>query len=405
MIGQLIMFLNRMVLEKELVMSASLYTLLRGMKHPIANIIIDIHRSGTDIGDNSYIDVNDNIGNITMLSSRRAERLSSEEIWNPNTSSRASTGVGKLVRSLLLSHGYINDNGNLKKDGQDDIKGRDIELFVNEFKALQQETLADNTDKNIKLVSGEEIRKWYHYSSYKYQTGTLGKSCMRYDNCQKYLDIYCNESKVKLLIYTEIDSRGVEVLLARALVWEGVERLDTNEKITLLDNIYMIEPHFHDMFINYAHKNGWETVYDDECVYDMEFHLEGDYTNSYVPYVDTLQEYDTHKQILSNYIMRGSVSLNDTDGGEFIEPVCDICDGTTEVECDECYGSVTVECERCDTEGKYECEICYGSGEDGERCIECEGTGECVCDSCNGTGLAPCTSCETGNIECRYCRY
>lgn len=81
---------------------------------------------------------------------------------------------------------------------------------------------------DIRLVSGEDIRYWYHVDRYGVNFGPLWNSCMKGPNCQHYFDIYVNNpNQVNLLIATQDDK-----LYGRVLVWT-----DANGK-RLMDRIY-----------------------------------------------------------------------------------------------------------------------------------------------------------------------
>jgi hypothetical protein len=116
--------------------------------------------------------------------------------------------IGRIARAILSKNGIT-------------VSDKDIEEFVNEYKA--QFDIQKNKESNvevIKLVEGEDIRFWYNEDNYQddglYGT-ELGQSCMRYNRCQEYLDIYVeNPGQCKLLIYLNTDNQ----LKARALVWK-----------------------------------------------------------------------------------------------------------------------------------------------------------------------------------------
>jgi hypothetical protein len=414
MLKQLLKILNGMVTEAELVMSASMFSLLSKMKHPMAKLILDIHQGKIDIGDNSYVDVHpEKLGDITMLSHRRLERIPQEEIWT--TRSRVDSGVGKLVRALLLKYGYTNDNGTLKKEGSDDVTGRDVELFVSEFKALQQ--AGTEEESNFKLVSGEEIRKWYHQKNYMDDEGTLGGSCMRYSKCQAYLDIYCNEPKVKMLIYTDLDSDGNEKLLGRALIWEEtyIKHPDKeDEMVIFMDRIYYNETHLEEVFKKYAQEQNWwykvQQSYQnragitngtDTMEAKMYVKLTKNYYNELTPYLDTFAYMKEATGTIWNYQIASTHKvLTDTEGNlsDEDEEYCDSCGGDRRWNCDEC-NEGKVECGNCDGDGERTCNTCNGDYENVE-CNNCDGNGNCY--KCEGNGK--CYHCDgTMKVKCQEC--
>jgi hypothetical protein len=88
----------------------------------------------------------------------------------------------------------------------------ELEQLVNHIKAE-----ASNGD--FQLVSGEDIRHWYHGDRYctETSTDTLDSSCMRAESCQSYLDIYVNNPDLVQMVILVKDDR----LIGRALLWDG----------------------------------------------------------------------------------------------------------------------------------------------------------------------------------------
>lgn len=82
----------------------------------------------------------------------------------------------------------------------------------------------------IRLVSGYEIKHWYHYSNYSEtdNTGTLADSCMKHEKCQDYFGIYTNNPDIVRMI---IAVNNNNKLIGRAIVWR------TNQG-TFCDRIY-----------------------------------------------------------------------------------------------------------------------------------------------------------------------
>jgi hypothetical protein len=369
MLKQLLSLLNGMILEKELVMSASLFSLLGKMKHNIAKIILDIHQDKIDIGDNSYLDIHpEKLGDMTMLSARKAERNSlidsNPEIYT--SSIRTPIGAGRLVRALLLRYGYTDVNNILKKDGHEDIKGRDIELFVTEFKGLQTTSVQDK--QVFEIVKGNDIKKWYNENSYMSEMGTLGTSCMRQGYKREYLEIYCKENISLLILKEYVEEADDYGLIGRALIWHDVKC--KGDTITFMDRIYYSEDYLVEKFKQYAIENGWwhKTIQDSSTdgyitngedtidieQYNMRFHLQHDWEYNKVPYMDTIA-YCSHIQsmLCNDSIGFDSVLWKNTDGSQGDNDYDDYDDN---------------------------------DDEQNEECQDCDGYG--VCLQCNGIALA-----------------
>lgn len=67
-------------------------------------------------------------------------------------------------------------------------------------------------DGELVVVEGEDIRKYYNCENNN-PGGTLENSCMRYDECQKYLDIYVDHAKMLVLL-----NRVTDKISGRAIV-------------------------------------------------------------------------------------------------------------------------------------------------------------------------------------------
>ena len=99
-------------------------------------------------------------------------------------------------------------------------------------------------DGELVIVEGEDIRKYYNCENNN-PGGTLENSCMRYTECQKYLDIYVDHCKMLVLL-----NKNTDKISGRAIIWE----IDGK---TLMDRVYYTEDHMLDIFINYAKEHKW----------------------------------------------------------------------------------------------------------------------------------------------------
>lgn len=161
--------------------------------------------------DYNFLDVSDDKSKISFVSDSQAQRKVSQgvdfkSIFNKNN----KTTIGRIIKGIFA------DN-NIK------VTDKEVENFVNKFKAKwESKNLQENS---IKIVSGEDIRFWYLEDNYCDDTlnlgkGSLGKSCMKYEDCQSYFDIYVNNpEKIKMVIFLDEE----EKLRARALLWETSE--------------------------------------------------------------------------------------------------------------------------------------------------------------------------------------
>lgn len=183
-----------------------------------------------------------------------------------------------------------------------------IEKFVNLFQSEVE--LENNAMSFFKLVKGNEIKKWYHHRNYAANSGQLGNSCMRYDKCQSYFDIYTRNPDVcQLLIYEKDDK-----LLGRALVWT----LDNGKKY--MDRIYTIKDNIDILFIRWADENNVSYSSTEQMKVNLSIKWDIDFIideEIQFPYMDTFIYYKPDESYLTNKfngITRTYLELDSTSG-------------------------------------------------------------------------------------------
>lgn len=187
-----------------------------------------------------------------------------------------------------------------------------IEKFVNLFQSEVE--LENNAMSFFKLVKGDEIKKWYHHRNHAANSGQLGNSCMRYDKCQSYFDIYTRNPDVcQLLIYEKDDK-----LLGRALVWT------LKDGKRYMDRIYTIKDNIDILFVRWAGENN--VMYNSHgqmfvnlsIKWDIDFIIDEEIE---FPYMDTFMYYKPDEGYLTNRIdgvTRPYLKLDNTDGSASI---------------------------------------------------------------------------------------
>ena len=204
---------------------------------------------------------------------------------------------GRIIRKLLVK----------------DYKERDIELFNNQLKA-EIMCLGD-----FRIVSGEDICYWYHSDNYYKISGTLGNSCMKYDQCQCYFDVY--KDLAKMLICVK-DGK----LLGRAILWE------INGQ-TYMDRVYVCMDYLEEQFYQYAMDNKWTIRENNSLLYDENSQLWLEASDNYTspkdldlkltckykyerfPYMDSFRYFDPDSLILyCSFPSFRTVWLSNTDG-------------------------------------------------------------------------------------------
>lgn len=255
----------------------------------VTNRIIGLTKTDDELLDISYLDIVDGKNDtISYMPSARAWRLlefpdQTEANKEPSkdcpawtASSRQTSSPGKLVTKLF-----------------DNFSDLAIEKFVNAYKAEISALFIFN---NFKLIRGEEIRKWYNEKSYVSGGGGLNGSCMRYDGCGPFFDIYVeNPEKCALLILTDFNDK----LLGRALVWFNL-RKPTDK--TYMDRIYVVKQSDEELFKKYATQQGWLYKYQ-QSAHDPSYIENGQRVQKQValslkpkeykkyPYMDTFKFY------------------------------------------------------------------------------------------------------------------
>lgn len=223
---------------------------------------------------------NDDPTKISYLTKDRISKIDSDEYWK--SSKRYHTKPGGFVGKVF--------NG---------VSGVDVEKFATLFKSIQ-------TKKSFRfcIARGNDIPKYYLGENYSSCNGTLGASCMKYDSCESYFDIYVNNKDViKMLVMLD----EYDEVLGRALLWES------NPKV--MDRIYTVndeELAFH--FKKWANENGylykdkqswnntlWWVDENGQRIYkEISIKLDARYYDEY-PYLDTFKFYNPNTGSISNY--------------------------------------------------------------------------------------------------------
>ena len=255
----------------------------------------------------NYLHLEDN-GQISYLPTKKINEARGEE-WTSRH--RQTSRPGRLIRSLVTDV-YLLD--------------RDLERFLYTIDALREAKMY-----RFNIVAGEDIRRYYHKNTYaqSLDIGSLANSCMRYDKCQPYFDLYVeNPDKIRMLI---VQPQNEDIIVGRALIWNA----DSGD--TLVDRIYGRESTI-EAVIQWAQGQGfWHKWYQ---TFDTPRHWvnpAGDRVTQsftvtinhalldYQPYMDTFQYLSmkefgpSQKGVLTNYHRSRSgeayIDIQDTDGG------------------------------------------------------------------------------------------
>lgn len=250
----------------------------------------------------SYLKIEDG-GMISFLDQNKIERIRNEggSFWSSVARRKYQTvqRAGRVFRKFFT---YLND--------------AELSNVVSAYNAKFVET-----EFKFKEVEGEDIRKYYNQDKYASDSGTLGGSCMRYDDCSNYMDIYVDNC-VKLIIYVN----SCDEITGRALLWEVEYK---GNKRMFMDRIYTNDYKDEERFKMYAESKGYlyklEQSYGTEGVCDNgdidhkgEMIVEASFSVSGqdFPFMDTMcygnvdgTKLSTHEQSDSMMLLRS------TDGG------------------------------------------------------------------------------------------
>jgi len=201
---------------------------------------------------------------------------------------------------------------------------KEIEEFTNIIKSnIQMDT------EKFELVDGDEISFWYNGNNYLNLSGTLGSSCMRYERCSDYFDIYTKNPEVcKLLILKNIET---DKIIGRSLIWKIKIMSDQGSDLGieyLMDRIYYNNDIIVDKFRNYAISKNWackthnnfssnnNITYKNTSYYvNMKVQLKEEKYEKF-PYMDTFKGFNKENFYLENISNKsiGYLFLEGQDG-------------------------------------------------------------------------------------------
>ena len=259
--------------------------LLLKKRHPLEDVVDDYV---------NYISVSkDDSTKLSYISQERQKQTT--DFWDSNR--RFMIKPGAFVKKVFKN-----------------ISEKDIEIFSSLFRSEQ-------TVNNLqfKVVSGRNISQYYNEESYASVRSSLGASCMRYDECQNWFDIYTdNPDQISMLIL--VNKTGD--LVGRSLLWQ------TTPKV--MDRIYTVNDDlFVPQFKKWAQENGYLYKTEQKWNNTFAFTSNGVSTNQHLsieldnvdfkhyPYLDTFKFLSPSKKTIYNYIptdVDDIITLSTADG-------------------------------------------------------------------------------------------
>lgn len=250
----------------------------------VASLLLKKRHSNDDLVEDfvNHISVSrEDKGKISYLTKERLAVIDESEIWTSSRRFQAKPGgfISKVFK---------------------DIPAKEVELFSTLFR-----NVSNRIKVNLQVVKGERIRDFYYYESYASDNGSLGASCMRYDSCQKYMNVYVeNTDVVSMLVMLNDD----DALIGRALLWDC-------DGYKIMDRIYTTNDEKYAFYFkewatknNYLFKSNqnWFDTLTFEKIGDkkQELRIDIKLPNSdykYYPYMDTFKFFNAETGTISNY--------------------------------------------------------------------------------------------------------
>ena len=198
----------------------------------------------------------------------------------------------------------------------------DIEIDDNSLKEITNYIKTSESSYGLKIVEGDDIAKYYHYSNYSQylNTGSLGNSCMKHDGCKNYFGVYKRFAKMLVLINEEVGD-----IIGRAILWEA------KDGTLIMDRIYSNES-MYNKFFDWAKENNYirkeyqsysaEYTWVDPKgnTFGKYYYIEADSLlddGDFVPYMDTFMYYNG-EGVLSNSSSEAQQVLRET-GGDYCD--------------------------------------------------------------------------------------
>jgi hypothetical protein len=291
------------------ILSSRLRDILMRINDNISSFFLSMEDNQDYAFQYSFFDITEDESTMSFIQANKYQEIpqirgNGDMVWSCN--SRNEIRIGRLINKIAPFY-----------------TPSEIEKWVNAFKAEYKNAL-----KNIKfkIVDRYDIAKYYNGKKYSCGNGSLNKSCMRYDQCENYMELYIrNPDKIKMLILQE--GKG-DLIAGRAILW----KLDEPKDTWLLDRIYVKEDSDVILFKKHAEKQGW--LYKASQTFDatkvvkegfevdinMKVNINGE-NFKYFPYIDTLLYYNIKEKYLTNVekeydSVPHMIKLRETNGGD-----------------------------------------------------------------------------------------
>lgn len=257
-----------------------------------------IHGAGDLISEEgNYINRDPNeVDVLTYIPKSRYSKIGDKDPFSDDIG-RVSIKIGRFVRKFLSKYAIENHG----------VTDKSIESYVNTYKSYFQRNI-----ENIKIVEGDEIKKWYLEDSYyilnnENRIGSLWASCMRQRERNNFLNLYATNPNIKMLILLTDDGK----LSARALLWDNATDIK-GKSYKIMDRIYSVYEHDVIFIKDWAKLNGYIPKMDQNSRSERHFIVDNNvkklelfiklenYKLDNYPYLDTFKYFDPQRGTLSN---------------------------------------------------------------------------------------------------------
>lgn len=300
-------------LNRNLYVSQEIFSFLGSSSSYLASIIL-----AATTGDKiCYLDCSSDNEMIETIQTSKVEDI--DDLYNTiGNYKRSKMKVGKIISKLFGKKDYECFG----------VTDQLIQSFIDSYKSF-----FDRSNIKFEIIEGEEIKKWYFEDNYfvpeNVKTSTLWKSCMRYYERIKFLDLYTKNPKIKMVaLLTE--QNGVQKVRSRALLWHDVEVLSGYDlsKVNFMDRVYSSFSSDVSLFKKWADENNYLSKWEQNSKTHLFFDVKGECKKiklkfdldvkhfNYYPYIDTLTYFDYGRGALYNdqYHPDWQYKLVQTDG-------------------------------------------------------------------------------------------
>lgn len=276
--------------------SSNFFNFIVSYENKISNLILNY----TTIESINYIDIFDNQMISFISNSKLKKNYIIDDYYDNNH--RSIMKIGRIVSKLIpknVMNSYVSNS--------------DVENFVNLYKSH-----FDNISKELLLVEGNDIKKYYNEENYYeldlsnntfVRNGTLWKSCLRYDHRMNHLDLFVNND-FKLLVLLHNNK-----VLGRSLIYNAIDKYD-NSEIFIMDRIYTFFDSDVNIFKRYAIDNNMifkyeqtsriydefsNTMNNESLIFKQIYKKLSYYEFDKYPYMDTLKYLNSDEGVLYNF--------------------------------------------------------------------------------------------------------